>query len=473
MKKWLKTLSVALLAVPVLTFAACGGSPKTPADPDNDNYQVYRKVVQDAANYTGSYTILGTASLVDNVERADGEAITDEEKTQFELPPEFNTLAVVSYSQEGSVAYSASYDYNAETEEYKNGVGSYIVKDGDNYILYEVAHVSHGDGVFAPEVVSATRVDSNYAKNNFAGFPVNGEGFVITLDVANQYKTFKELKDHFKDIVKAQADIDVENVEITTSHEGENYAITLKYTFQGESLGLANCTATVECTYGFTAEKITKLTMSAVQNWSVTVEAEAVEEEVEGDANPEEPAATVYNLSTVSGSEMEFTYGAYEDKYVPETFEFEGEVTNQTINVQYYLDGENKGSYEATFGDAYALPDGIVRLNTTTQWYTDEAMTVEFDASEYTYPSNDITLYGRSTPKAGYAVVVYKAVTANGTEVTNVRVVLVGYDGVTALSLPVGATLQKVEGAERYDTAANTLTLTSGAYVVVTYKVAE
>ncbi len=463
MKKWLKTLSVALLVLPALALGACDNKTNPKGNVNEDNYQVYRNVVKASQTYAGAYTLTGTNRMYNEVVRADGTELTDEEKATYIEPEELNRV-VTAYNPDQHVGYNAELTYDTELTDYVLNNGTFVVSQDDKYVEYELS-----TGVDKGYETVGHYVDQNYAKSVFAGLNME---MPFGISFVNAYTTYDSATNHL--VAAFDDELEIEGATATSlkiTKQGNLYTLVVSCTVPATEDNLAVTTVSVK--YTFTSERLLTVEDKIEIDTQVTA---TVEDE---DAEPEaEPQTVTYNVKTFQLANGEFAY-TYDASVVPESFTPTEDVTNRQLNVTYVLDGVNMGSHQATFGDTYTLPENIVRHNTTAKWYTDEALTQEFNASEYTYPSNDITLYGKSLANDGYAVVVYKQKTATGTEVTQVRVVLLGYNdedttvGVTTLGLPEGATLVSVDGAEKYDVAKNSLTAKGQAYVVVTYTVAE
>lgn len=114
-------------------------------------------------------------------------------------------------------------------------------------------------------------------------------------------------------------------------------------------------------------------------------------------------------LALAVGGEMNYDIEYSYIDAIPETMSADDypTVTNNIIEVEYYLDGEHRGEYNHEYTTDVNHETIAARDNTTFngKWYLDEACTQEFTATKY--PSHDIKLYGKSTPSEGYSIVVY------------------------------------------------------------------
>ena len=129
---------------------------------------------------------------------------------------------------------------------------------------------------------------------------------------------------------------------------------------------------------------------------------------------------SVKNSASLANGKIETNfYKGYDDSLMPTDFSnfvSDGEIENAEFMIKYHLDGDTfsyEGRYdEYTFGTLFVphddiMEDEIVENTTLDGWYLDKDCTVSINTLT-DYPSYDLSLYAKSKPNDGYAVIVYE-----------------------------------------------------------------
>ena len=446
MKKFFKTLLVALVLVPALclTTACGGGGNGGGGDVNQQRYEILvttlGKMAQKSSYTTTSTSDRTSTGTITNQTKRDGAWVNAEIQPEPEVESEKTKYVSTLNSATGEYVCN-EYDWVEATEsaqahwKLNKGDSEYIVKDTSGeqpvyiyyYTTYESRYDSESFSYVEVPVTHAKYVSADHA-NHIYGFAgqnmemtsmVNGETFAKAVE---NIISFVPLFTGMIEYGVTEDAYDITTTPTTTiAKNGNVYSLQISVTYSAvpkpaeevedehslttatESYSMSlQGSLTLAITY--TSEEITGYSSNMQMTVTSVMETESIKSTSEYQSNNEESATITYSYTP---SEMPTSFADYPT-----------DIEKADVRASLWLDGEEvEGIYFAWGEDAnedifdaieYVEENNTIENTHIVGWYTDKACTQAIaETDTFVYNSwEEPVFYAKSTPNQGYALLI-------------------------------------------------------------------
>jgi len=483
MFKKLKMFLVALIMLPCAIFLPACGEPDDPKDPPSNTLTTEQKntafgnlkstLAEDYSEKSANASIVATkdsSSELKSMDFTNSNLDEETQETMRESMAEENEGGSYFSNEIGYKADGSGYlinKYGETKETAKPQSKTYFVKDGTNYIMYEL-HYYGEDQAFSG--ASANYVSSDHSKYSAVNAMMEKlEGLPETVAESANFEEFVEsmansyLEQEFSEIEEDQVALDIDMTK-----ENDIYTIAGTCTFTDiamEMMGLA-----MEC--DGVATYTLKFTTDAILEYGLDLDMEMIMEFPDVMMGGEGEGKTVMTVSSDSVDKVVFSETFDDTKMENDFSEYEeeiGEISNARVNVQFVIDGYTYTNIGVDFTEGLAVADfaGHYELGLLSDitWYTDEGCTTAFTGFNGLKSfDDDIKLYAKNvaTP-TGYACVIETGLFEDEVSYYNIETESVYYISTTA------DVYLTIDDGERTLYTESTLTLEEGRTYLIEY----
>ena len=490
MFKKFKLFLVALLLVPCLVvLPGCFDKPEDPKDPPSNTLTVDQKntafgnlkstLAEDysekSANASVVSTMINSVKLnnIDftnsNLDAATKEMVQEMMAEDSEEDSYF--LGELGYKADGSGYLITKEGETAETAKPSSSI--YFVKDGDNYIMYQLDFIEGlGQPTIEPSAKYVSADHSKYAcvEDSLAML----EGLSEIVKESENFADFLE-KMSIASLEEELVDVDKDKIVLDIDMTKENDIYTIAGTSTVKDIAIDMMGFGMECdavaTYTF------KFTTDAILEYGLDVEMEMSMEMPDIMMGGAGEGSFVIATSNDSKTKVVFSETFDESKMVRDFSEYEeelGEIENTFTNVKFVIDGYNYTSIGVDFTEGLVVADladyeELAILSNIT-WYTDEDCTTAFTGFNSLKSFNDVELYAKNvTVPTGYACVIEKNYIEDEISYYNISYYNISTDPVYTLGFITDEVYLTIDNGERVLFTEETISLESGKTYLIEF----